>query len=341
MKLIESLKELKPEDVHLVLKVKKFILDELKLSLRDKKIVLAVSGGADSVALLVIMNILKKILCYKIVVAHLDHRLRDVSQREMEFVKQLCKENKIPFISGSSKVAVYSRLKKIGIEEAARIIRYRFLDGVREKTRADFICTAHHLNDLAEDILMRLTRGVGWPSLGGMDAINFQKKIFRPLIFIPKKKLICLLKNYSIKWMEDESNYDLTYKRNRIRHKILPLFLEENPNFLNAVKNLWTLSKIDYDFYNQELNKLRNKEIINNGEICVKRNDFTELPQAIRLRWYKDILNHLGYNASLFANLLNLDESIVNYKGPRIIQFPGNKKVEVRKNMVIFLKINE
>ncbi len=338
MKLIESLKELKPEDVHLVLDVKNFILDELHIPLKNKKIVLAVSGGADSIALLFIMNVLKKSLCFKIVVAHLDHRLRDVSQREKEFVEQLCKENKISFIAGSSKVAVYSKLRKIGIEEAARVIRYRFLEGVRRKTGASFICTGHHLNDLAEDILMRLTRGVGWPSLGGMDAINFQKKIFRPLLLIPKKRLISLLNNYSIKWVEDESNYDLIYKRNRIRHKILPLLLEENPNFLNSMKNLWILSQIDVEFYKKELNKLRNKEIINNGEICIKRNDFTKLPKAIRLRWYRDVLNRLGHNTSLFANLHNLDNSIVNYKGPRLIQFPGNKKVKVRKNMVIFFK---
>ena len=338
MKLIESLKELKPEDVHLVLDVKNFILDELHIPLKNKKIVLAVSGGADSIALLFIMNVLKKSLCFKIVVAHLDHRLRDVSQREKEFVEQLCKENKISFIAGSSKVAVYSKVRKIGIEEAARVIRYRFLEGVRRKTGASFICTGHHLNDLAEDILMRLTRGVGWPSLGGMDAINFQKKIFRPLLLIPKKRLISLLNNYSIKWVEDESNYDLIYKRNRIRHKILPLLLEENPNFLNSMKNLWILSQIDVEFYKKELNKLRNKEIINNGEICIKRNDFTKLPKAIRLRWYRDVLNRLGHNTSLFANLHNLDNSIVNYKGPRLIQFPGNKKVKVRKNMVIFFK---
>ncbi|WP_461832975.1 tRNA lysidine(34) synthetase TilS [Desulfothermus sp.] len=338
MKLIESLKELKPEDVHLVLDVKNFILDELHIPLKNKKIVLAVSGGADSIALLFIMNVLKKSLCFKIVVAHLDHRLRDVSQREKEFVEQLCKENKISFIAGSSKVAVYSKVRKIGIEEAARVIRYRFLEGVRIKTGSDFICTGHHLNDLAEDILMRLTRGVGWPSLGGMDAINFQKKIFRPLLLIPKKKLISLLNNYSIKWVEDESNYNLTYKRNRIRHKILPLLLEENPNFLKSMKNLWVLSQVDVEFYEKELNKLRNKEVINNGEICIKRNDFTKLSKAIRLRWYRDVLNRLGHNTSLFANLHNLDNSIVNYKGPRLIQFPGNKKVKVRKNMIIFFK---
>lgn len=336
MKLIESLKELKPEDVHLVLNVKKFILDKLKISLKDKKIVLAVSGGADSIALLVIMNVLKRSLCFKIVVAHLDHRLRDVSQREKEFVEQLCKKNKISFIAGSSKVAVYSKFKKIGIEEAARIIRYRFLEGVRKKTESDFICTGHHLNDLAEDILMRLTRGVGWPSLGGMDAINFQKRIFRPLILIPKNRLISLLNNYSIKWVEDKSNYDLTYKRNRMRHKILPLLLEENPNFLNTMKNLWILSQVDVEFYKEEINKLRNKEIIENGEIYIKRKDFTRLPKAIRLRWYRDVLNRIGCNTSLFANLFNLDDSIVNYKGHRLIQFPGNKKVKVTKDMVIF-----
>ncbi len=339
MNINKSLKELLPEDIHFVLRIKNFIIRDLGLGLKNKKLVLGVSGGVDSMALLLIMNTLKHIMGFNIVVAHLNHQLREEANQEMEFVRTVCIENNISFFGGRSKVITYAHSKRKSIEDAARTIRYRFLEGIRKKTNSHFIVTAHHLNDLAEDVIMRIIRGVGWPDLGGMKALYWDKKILRPLILTPKNRLVKFLKNYSITWCEDSSNYDTSFRRNRVRHKIIPLFLKENPNFLNSIKNLWEMARVDEAYFNSILIELKKREKHHPQKISIAREEVLSLPKAVRIRWYRDILLRLGFTTSLFQNLINLDRCIVEFKGPRTIQFPERKVVEIRKEIVIFRKL--
>jgi len=338
MKLPLQLKELSSKQVQLCLRIRNFVTQDLGVDLKEKKLLLAVSGGADSMALLVIFNVLKKSMGFSINVCHLNHGIRPEATEEYNFVKSVCEKNFIPFFGGITKVLVYAKVRKMGIEEAARIIRYRYLEGIRKKTNSDFIITAHHLNDLAEDLLMRLIRGVGWPALGGMKAIDRERKILRRLLIISKKNLLALLESLKVKWYEDSSNYDLAYKRNRIRHNLLPIFLKENSNFLETVKHLWMLSQIDTNYFESVLADLRTLEVQIKDCIFVPRKEFLSREQSLRLRWYKDILSRLGNKLSLFSNLINLDNCVVHYRGPRTIQFPGDKKVEITGDKVKFYK---
>ncbi len=337
VELPSKLKDLPAKYSHLCLRIKNFVSKELNLDLKGKKLLLAVSGGVDSLAMLCILNVLKSSMGFSISVCHLNHGLRPEANTEYDFVQSICKKNNILFFGGRSKVRVYSRACKIGIEEAARNIRYKFLQGIRLKTCSDFIVTAHHLNDLAEDILMRLIRGVGWPSLGGMKAIDDTGKILRPLLLISKIELQDFLQDIDISWHEDMSNYDLKYKRNRMRHKLLPLILEENPNFLKTVANLWLLSRIDERYFSSILAGLYTTTKRHENFIVVPRAKVTSWEQSIRLRFYKSIISDYGKTQTLFSNLINLDRCIIHYSGPKTIQFPGNKIVEVTKGEIKFI----
>ena len=337
VKLPSKLKDLPAKYSHLCLRIKNFVSKELNLDLKGKKLLLAVSGGVDSLAMLCILNVLKSSMGFSISVCHLNHGLRPEANTEYDFVHSICEKNNILFFGGRSKVQVYSRTRKIGIEEAARNIRYKFLQGIRNKTCSDFIVTAHHLNDLAEDILMRLIRGVGWPSLGGMKAIDDTGKILRPLLLISKSELKDFLQDIDIRWHEDMSNYDLKYKRNRVRHKLLPLILEENPNFLKTVANLWLLSRIDERYFSSVLKRLFTAAKKHENFIVVPRAKITSWEQSIRLRFYKSMISDYGKGQTLFSNLINLDRCIIHYSGPKTIQFPGNKIVEINKREIKFI----
>lgn len=334
----KSFKDIKPTDVQLCLQVKNFIIRDLGIDLCGKKVVVAVSGGVDSMVLLSILMILKQKLGFSLAVAHLNHRLRVESEQEFLFIKELCRKEGISFFGGITDVKVFCKATKRGIEEGARVIRYRFLQGIKKRLSANYIATAHHLNDLAEDVIMRLIRGVGWPALGGMKPFDEDHSILRPLIFVPKKRLVAFAKAANLKWFEDRSNYDLNFRRNRVRHNILPLFLKENPNFLESIKNLWELSRIDEEYFSSILQDLKTKEHRKDQSIIVDRSEFLSLSKTIRFRWIKSILERLSQGSVLFSNITKLDECIKEYKGERKVQFPKQILVEIKKHKVIFKK---
>ncbi len=334
----KSFNEIPPSEVKLCLKVKNFLVNDLGIDLCDKKIVVAVSGGVDSMVLLSILNLLKQKLGFSIVVAHLNHGLREEAKKEFVFIKNLCDEEGIEFFGGSSDVKVFCKATKRGIEEGARIIRYRFLQGIKKKLSANYIAIAHHLNDLAEDVIMRLLRGVGWPTLGGMKPFEKERSILRPIIFVPKKRLIHFAKAVNLKWVEDLSNYELNVRRNRVRHNILPLFIKENPNFLKSIKNLWELARLDDEYFSSVLHALRKKEQRQGPYTTVLRSEFLPISKTIRLRWLKAIVEDLSKGSVLFSNLNNLDKGIVEFNGEKKIQFPKGVVVEIKRHKVIFTK---
>lgn len=190
-----------------------------------KKSVLAVSGGADSVVLLDLFA--KKVPKKNFLVAHIDHGLRAESGKDQEFVSRLAKKYGVGFFS--EKLDLKSR-----DEATARENRYRALRGIKKSQNADFIITAHHLNDQAETIIFRLVRGSGPLTLWGMKERSGD--ILRPLLDISKEEILNYAKSHRIKYLEDPTNKSLNYARNRIRHKVIPELLKINPGFLYVIK---------------------------------------------------------------------------------------------------------
>ncbi len=206
-----------------------------------RHLLLAVSGGADSVALLLAMHALKRSMGLRITAAHLDHRLRGADGRaDAAFVAGLAKRLRVPCVTGGADVRGAARRKHISLEMAAREARYRFLERTARAKGATAIVTAHTADDQAETVLLRLARGSGVTGLSGMRPTTVVPEtrtgmppsgivLLRPLLDVSRAEIEAFLKREGEPWREDMSNASTAFLRNRVRHEVLPL-LEERLN---------------------------------------------------------------------------------------------------------------
>ena len=182
-------------------------------------IVCALSGGADSVALLFALYLLKDKLDIQLSAAHFNHGLRgEESNRDQAFAERLCNRLDIPVYVGSGKVSAGDK----GLEAAARQARYDFF-----ATLPGVIATAHTADDNAETVLMHLIRGTGLKGLGGISPIR--GNIIRPMLTVTRQEVLAFLQEYHLSWVEDSSNQTDVFLRNRLRHKVIPALKAENP----------------------------------------------------------------------------------------------------------------
>lgn len=252
-----SLQSLPPTQAHLCLRVEQFIRQglgsESPVDLAGTTLLVALSGGADSTALLHILHILRHRLGINLVAAHLDHALRAESAAECAHARALCDTLAIPFVSQRCDVRALAATQRCGLEEAGRNARYSFLASARVAAHAQWIATAHHRDDLTEDVLLRLVRGTGWPALGGMRALDQQRCLLRPLLLTPRAELVHFLASIGATWVEDASNQSDDFLRNRIRNQVVPLLLRENPSLTDNMADLWQLARIDEAYWDSLL----------------------------------------------------------------------------------------
>ncbi len=232
------------------------IIEKIKRTIRkyqliekEEKIIVGVSGGPDSVALLCLLNSLKQESGIKLHVAHLDHMLRPYSYKDAEFVKRLAGRLKLPVTSG--RVNVKKTAGRGSLEEAARNARLEFLFRVARRVGAKKIALGHNLDDQAETVLMRLIRGAG---LYGLSAILPKRKIhgfivIRPLIEVRRKEIESYLRRKKTGFCVDETNKEDTYCRNKLRNRLLPLLEKEyNKNIKEILSNTALSVGYDYDY---------------------------------------------------------------------------------------------
>ena len=209
--------------------IENFIDKELYLD--DKiKIVIGVSGGVDSTVLFDILSNISVKREYTLFVAHVDHSLRKESEKDTEYVKNLCAKYNVKFFTKKINVKEHSHKKKISIEEAARDLRYEFLEEVCAKTGANFLALAHNSNDSAETFFINLLRGTGLSGLSGIPQkrpLNTQVNIIRPVINLSRAEIEEYAKKRNIQWVEDTSNKENIYLRNKIRNELLPFIQEK------------------------------------------------------------------------------------------------------------------
>jgi tRNA(Ile)-lysidine synthase len=202
-------------------KVKKVIENYHMISSGDRVLV-AVSGGPDSVALLAILHKLAPELGVSLVVAHLNHGLRPEADAEEQFVRELCLSMGLPMESGRAYILELSRSQGRSVEDMARAVRYSFLDEAADRVHADRIALGHHLHDQAETVLMNLLRGSGPEGLKGMTPVR-NRRYIRPLLHTSRGEIREFLAGEGLSFVVDHSNEDPKYLRNRIRHELLPL----------------------------------------------------------------------------------------------------------------------
>lgn len=198
-------------------------------------VICAVSGGADSMALLWSMYLLREKLQIRLEAAHFNHGLRgEESDRDARFVRRFCADYGIALHEGSGPVIA----GKKGLEAAARDARYGFLDSLPGK-----IATAHTADDNAETVLMHLIRGTGLKGLGGIAPVSGKR--IRPMLTVTREQVLALLQEYSIPYVMDSSNEEDVFLRNRLRHHVMPLLKQENPKLAENVSHMAMRLRLD------------------------------------------------------------------------------------------------
>ncbi len=209
-----------------------FISTFQKHTISSDILILAVSGGVDSMVLLEL--VIASQPRGNIVVAHFDHSLRGKdSDSDRELVANICKIENISFESCKMNIATMAQDEKMNLEAMARRERYTFLEEIRNKYQAKYILTAHHSVDQTETVIGNMVKGAKVRGLSGMHILSGM--IFRPLLFVTKTEIHRYAKEHNIDYREDSTNIDITYDRNRIRHDIIPVLESLNPSIYSTI----------------------------------------------------------------------------------------------------------
>ncbi|KRO64952.1 MAG: hypothetical protein ABR80_01570 [Cryomorphaceae bacterium BACL11 MAG-121015-bin20] len=215
----------------MIKRIQQFIINK-KLFSKDSNLLLAISGGADSVCLFFAL----KELGYNVELAHCNFNLRaEESDEDEYFVRELANKYGVKYHVNSFETQKYASEQKISIQMAARDLRYKWFDELLAVNNLDFVITAHHKDDNVETFFINLIRGTGVNGLCGIKAKN--KKIIRPLLEISRQEIERYLTKNKIKYRNDSSNSEVKYLRNKIRHQLMPLLKEMNPNIEQIITN--------------------------------------------------------------------------------------------------------
>lgn len=237
------------------------------------RVLVAVSGGVDSVVLLDVLCQLAPIYKLELFLSHLDHQLRGEDSRgDARFVSQLASRLGIELVSESVDVSAIARNKKLGIEEAARMVRLRFLRETAIDLKSDKIAVGHTANDLAETILFNLIRGSGLTGIGGIKPVSLP--FIRPLIDVTRDEIVSYANQKGIAWRYDRSNADTRFTRNLIRHQIIPVLEGLNPRFVIAMSRTAEIVRDQNQALHDLVDPLLQDAIIEESKhsICLNRN---------------------------------------------------------------------
>lgn len=276
--------------------VKKNIIEN-NLIMSGDKIVVAVSGGPDSMCLLNILFELKPILkqkydlTYDLVVAHVNHGIREESKAEKIYVEKFCKNLDIPFFYLEADVVKKAKELKMSEESYGREIRYDFFNKIMKDTNSNKIAVAHNLDDNVETIISNIMRGTGLKGLTGMG--YFFKNIIRPLITIYKKQILeyNVLKNLNPCF--DKTNEQTIYTRNKIRLELIPYIQREyNPNILRSITRMKQILELDEECIDQYANNILKDSIISNKENKIRFNykNILKEHKALQIRVIRKII---------------------------------------------------
>ncbi len=230
--------------------LKEIVLNTIKkynLIENGDKLVLGVSGGPDSISMLNILNELREEMNFEIVVAHINHGIRENAKIDEKFVLNFCKNIGIECYVLNTNIKELSKEEGRGLEETGRIVRYNFFDEILQKTNSNKIAIAHNQNDNAETIIMNIIRGSGLSGLKGIEASN--GKYIRPLIEAKREEIEDYCKNEKLNPRHDESNDENIYTRNKLRNIAIPYIKKElNPNIIDTIKRLSDIAKDDINY---------------------------------------------------------------------------------------------
>ncbi len=243
------------------------------------RVVIAVSGGVDSVVLL---DILCRLLPRKsLIIAHLDHGIRgEAARADARFVKKLGDRLGIPVITGRADVPRLSRDQGINLEEAGRRVRRRFLEQVAKEAGATRIALGHTRDDLVETVLFHLTRGAGPTGLSGIRPVTLP--YIRPLIEATRTEILAYAHDHSLSWHEDETNKDVQFTRNLMRHRVVPLLERVNPRVRDAIARTAEILCDEEEAVRWLLDPVWNEITIEGEPVTLDRTRLASLPAGVQ-----------------------------------------------------------
>jgi len=299
------------------------------------KLVLAVSGGPDSMAMLNILNELKKdsIIDFEFSVAHINHMIREEAKDDEDYVKKYCNQNGIDFYSKSIDVKKLANNNKVGTEEAGRYVRYKFFDEVLEKTSSNKIAIAHNKNDKAETIIMNIMRGSGITGLRGIEPKR--RKYIRPLIECERFEIEDYCEKEKLNPRIDKTNFENTYTRNKIRNIVIPYVKREfNPNIIETLNRLSELVADEENYIEKQVKKIYKEVLIfeNQKEIVLDLKGFNNQEKVIKSRIILYTITRLFGTSKEIAKVHI--EDIIKLCKNNI----GNKYLTPNKNIKILVK---
>ena len=266
-------------------------------------VVCAISGGADSVAMTFAFYLLKEQLGIKLEAAHFNHHLRgEESDRDQKFVEDFCAGYGIPLHLGGGEIVP----GKKGLEAAARDARYAFLRSLPGK-----IATAHTADDNAETVLMRMIRGTGLKGLGAIAPVS--GNVIRPMLTITRAEVEEFLAEWSLPHVEDSSNEEDTFLRNRVRHQIMPLLYAENPKIGEKLSHMALGLRLDEAC-------LESAAAVDSPDVETLKT----MPPALRRRWLARFLRENGVREPEEPHILAVEGLLASPNPSAQVNLPGN-----------------
>ena len=312
------------------------VLNEVKNTIKqynmfskNDTVIVGVSGGADSVMLLHVLNTIKEDYKLNLIVAHVNHKIRKgTAERDADFVENLCEKMGLEFHLKEISIPKVAEVFSISEEEAGRKVRYDFfseLAGFNGK-----IATAHNANDNVETVLMRFMRGTGVKGLSGIPFVR--NNIVRPILNISREEIEQYIKENNLTHITDETNFENIYTRNKIRLDLIPFIKENfNPNLINTVNDNILTYKEDADYFDKEVEKLFKSSVKkkNGPFICLLESLKNNHPAHSKRLILRTLTGFLGTNQSnISADMINKIYKGINSKVGTI--FVANKNCQVR-----------
>ena len=305
------------------------------------QLLVAVSGGQDSVCLLYILVKLQEELNIKLHVAHLNHQLRGAeSEADAQYVSQLAHRLDIPATIGQRDVKAYQAQRHISLEEAAREVRYAFLTEVARSIETNCVAVGHTTDDHIETILMHLIRGTGTKGLRGLQPSSLRQSsvvnltIIRPLLQVSRQETADYCHNHQLVPRIDTSNLSLAPLRNRIRHQLLPLLRSYNPRVAEALLRTARIAGDDFAFLDKEGIRLWGRIAQRQGEtIILDKERFRELPSALQRHLLRMAIE------GLLGNLKDIETRHIEEIMAALTK-PAGKRLSLPRGLVFAIEYN-
>ena len=308
-------------------------------------VLVAVSGGPDSIFLLHTLNALKnKLKLRKLIICTLDHGLRDKESRDDSlFVKKIAGDLGLEFVHKKIDL-IKKRSKDLSIEEAGRGERYKFFHKTAERTGANVIATGHTLDDQAETILMRLVKGASLKGMIGISPVRVEDgmRIIRPLIELEKAEIEKCLDGTGIAYRIDSTNIEPIYFRNVVRREIVPFLEKYNPRLKRVLFNLAEHLREDFDYITSEKLKLA-KTILRDkdGSVEINLKDIVLQPKALQKEILRDALKRAGgiVKKLSFRHWKEIESLLVHKRKGNSVDLPGKIRAMRTSRLIVFHRI--